>query len=181
MLLASRKEFALKQEDKKRIKEGLRTAMLTESDGHSFYKMAALAVTDEQGKKMLELLADEELRHFQWLKHQREAILERGEFDESFVSPAPDDVKGARSIFSPALRDRLEDAQMEMSVLSIGMQLELNSIKYYEELVKKETLPEAKNFFSTLVDWEKFHYHSLCSHFDELKEDYWAKAGFSPF
>ena len=167
--------------DQKRIQEGLRVAMLTESDGHSFYKMASLSVEDEQGRKMLELLADEELRHFQWLKHHRDTLKEKGEFDDDYVIPSPDDVKDARSIFSAQLRDRLDKAQLEMSILSIGMQLELNSIKYYEELVGKETLPAAKKFFQMLVDWEKFHYNTLCSHFDDLKEEYWAKAGFAPF
>ncbi len=171
----------MNEQDQKRIQEGLRVAMLTESDGHSFYKMASLTVEDEQGRKMLELLATEELRHFQWLKHQRDNLKEKGEFDEDMSIPSPEDVKGARSIFSPALRNRLDKAQLEMSVLSIGMQLELNSIKYYEELAGKETLPAAKKFFQMLVDWEKFHYKTLCDHFEELKEDYWAKAGFSPF
>jgi len=168
-------------DERKRILEGLRVAMMTESDGHSFYKMASLTVQDDKGRETLQALAAEEEKHFQWLKLQRETLVRTGELDADLVVPAPDDVVKSRSVFSDDLRKRLEKAQFEMSVLSIGIQLELNSIKYYSELAENTKLDEAKAFFEKLVAWEKFHYETLCSQYDDLKQDYWAAAGFAPF
>jgi rubrerythrin len=166
--------------EKKRILEILRLAMITESDGHSFYTMAAMAMKDEKGQEYFKELANEENRHFDWLKLQRSHIVEHDELDQTLVTVAPDDLVAARKIFSPELRKRIATARFEMSALSIGMTLELNSIKYYEALAEKEPIPEAKEFYLNLAAWEKQHYDSLFREYDDLKADYWAKAGFAP-
>jgi rubrerythrin len=70
---------------------------------------------------------------------------------------------------------------MEMSALSIGIQLELNAINFYKTQATEIDNQEVKKFFRELVDWETGHYHALLRQQESLKEDYWSSAGFSPF
>jgi rubrerythrin len=68
-----------------------------------------------------------------------------------------------------------------MTSLSIGIQLEADSMKFYRSESEATDDPEAKQFFSELAEWESGHYNALLRQYEELKEDYWSSGGFSPF
>ncbi|MBW2703877.1 MAG: ferritin family protein [Deltaproteobacteria bacterium] len=166
---------------RKEIAKGLEHAIRTETDGQHFYMMAAKATEDPKGQEVFGQLAEEEKDHRRFLEHQRWHILEHGKVDSAFKIDRRVDLSGDNPIFSESLVKRAKEAHYEMSALSIGIQLEINSQKYYEEQAEAAKLPEIEKFYRFLATWESEHHQALLRQQDSLKEDYWADAHFAPF
>ena len=60
------------------VAKALAEAVKAESDGHSFYKMAALSSQDDKGRQIFDQLAEEELDHKRFLMAQYKAIRSTG-------------------------------------------------------------------------------------------------------
>ena len=65
------------------ILKGLKTAIEAELAGHEFYKNAAKTTSDTAGKETFSRMAEEELEHFNYLRHQYQSVLEKGDYDFS--------------------------------------------------------------------------------------------------
>jgi len=165
----------------KRIAEGLLKAIQLEVDGQHFYRMAAKSTTDPKGREVFERLAREEEEHEYFLKTQYKSILETGAPNEEVKLGPQADLSGASPIFSDQIQARLQDAHYEMSALSIGIQLELTSIKLYRGEVEAITDPTVKSFYTKLAEWESGHHNALLRQQEMLKEDYWQAGDFYPF
>jgi rubrerythrin len=162
------------------ILNGLKTAMEAELTGYNFYRNAAQNVSDPKGKETLYQMAEEEVNHFNYLRHQYQSVIERGKYDfsKAFIKKDPEDV--VNPIFSDAIKERIKDCHYEMSVLSIGMKLELEAFQYYHSCAQKALTEEARKFFEELVVWEKGHYRSFAEQMENLKEAYWEANKFIP-
>lgn len=164
----------------KEILEGLKTAMEAELTGHTFYKNAAENTRNIGGKKVFSRMAEEEMGHFNYLRHQYKSVLESGEYDreEKLVK------KGIRHagnpIFSDEIKERIKESHFEVTALTIGMKLEMEAMKYYRSCAEKADLPEAKAFFKELADWEEDHYRAFEEQLDGLKEAYFSENRFYP-
>ena len=146
-----------------KIAEALRSAMQAENEGYYFYVMAARNTEDPQGKQVFQYMADEEMKHFNFIK-----------FEPRTEEEHP--------IFSPELKKRIGDAHYEMTALSIGIQLEQTAVMHYKAAAKDvgdDLVMRA--FFEDLADWEQEHLDLLQKQADMLKDDYWNMGGFSPF
>jgi rubrerythrin len=163
------------------IAAGLAEAIKAETNGYHFYMMAASSTSDEQGREVFTQLAQEELSHLQFLKRQHEALTTTGKIDKTISLGKAVDRSGESPIFSPALKERSREAHFEMSALSIGITLELNAVKHYKAQAEVSDDKDVTAFFNELVEWESGHYDALNRQLEELKEDYWAGGGFSPF
>jgi rubrerythrin len=163
------------------VAKALFDAIKAESDGYSFYKMAALSARDEKGRQMFEQLADEELDHKRYLTAQYKSVRETGKVDGKVKLGKRADLSGASPIFSDQIKARLQDAQFEMSALSIGIQLEQGSMGYYREQAEKAADPQVRELFEELAAWERGHYDALLRQQEALKDDFWHGGGFSPF
>ena len=161
--------------------QGLLEAIRAEHQGEHFYRMAARATDNPQGREVLSEMALEEREHADFLKTQYQAILETGKIDGKRKLAQKNIPSGPNPIFSKEFRARLKDAHAEMTNLSIGIQLELSGMEYYGKLAKAAEDSEVKAFFSELREWEAGHYRALLDQYDALQEDYWAGNGFAPF
>ena len=161
--------------------EGLLQAIKAERDGYSFYMMAANGSSDPKGKEIFETLAHEELEHMSFLKQQHDAILKTGKPDSKIQLGKKLELNGMSPIFSEGIKSRIGGAHIEMSALSIGIQLELDAVKFYKAQADLSDDPIITDFFNELAEWEKGHYQALLNQQNELKEDYWSTGGFSPF
>ncbi len=166
-----------------RIAAALEQAIQAESDGYHFYFMTSHSTEDPKAKEVFARLAEEEMQHARFLRRQHRAILETGRPDETAsLGPRKVVLAGPSPIFSPGLRSRVKEAHLEMSALSIGIQLELDSERFYREQARQShDDPAVRRFFEELADWESGHYAALRAQMDELKEDYWNQGGFAPF
>lgn len=169
------------REEAARIAEGLERAIRAEFDGHNFYLMAARTTRDEKGRAVFEQLAEEELAHLRFLRAQQESFERTGGPDLEARLDDPLDLGSESPIFSPAIKGRIKEAHFEMSALSIGVQLELSSERYYREQAAATEHRVVKAFFNRLADWEAGHYQALLRQQEELKEDFWSSGGFAPF
>lgn len=160
---------------------GILSAMQAENEGQHFYLMAAQTTRDPKGREVFERLAKEEQDHFTFLRAQYESVLRTGRPDVNLKLGPRTDLMGPSPIFSPALRDRIKDAHYEMTALAVGIQLERSAQEHYKAQSDKAADPTIRSFFAELADWEAGHYHALLAQQEELKEDYWAGAGFAPF
>jgi len=163
-----------------KLKDGLRRAIQTEADGYQFYTMASQTTKDPKGKQTFKILAAEEMKHLDFLKSQYKSVNDTGAIDAKLRLGDQHDFS-KDPIFSDEIRNRIGDAQFEMSALSIGMQLELSSINYYKEQAEQSDNPDVAAFYYELADWEKIHYEALERQQEMLKEDFWSKGGFAPF
>ena len=162
------------------ILKGLKTAMEAELTGLNFYKNASENISDPKGREAFLRMANEEEAHFKYLRRQYQSILKEGKFDfaESFVKDSHEQTENP--IFSQAIKDRIKECHFEVSVLTIGMKLELDAIHFYQSCGEKAASPEEKQFYQDLVDWETTHYEALEWELNNLKEEYWQANNFVP-
>ena len=164
-----------------RLAAGLLMAIKAENDGYYFYSMAAENTTDAKGRDVFKTLASEEQDHVRFLKAQYESVLKTGHVDAEVKLGPQADLSGASPIFSDDIRKNIGQADREMSALSIGIQLELSAVNYYQEQAKEAGEGPVREFYTQLADWELGHYYALLKQEELLKEEYWAAAGFEPF
>ena len=164
----------------KMIAEGLMKAIQAERYGYGFYMMAANSTQDPKGKEVFETLAQEETDHMRFLQAQYRSILETGKPDEAVKLGKQLDLSGMSPIFSDDLKSRIGEAHLEMTSLSIGVQLEHDAMQYYQSQSDAAEDSSIKKFYARLADWEQGHYQALLRQQEELKQDYWSAGGFAP-
>ena len=171
----------MSENSKEQIVQSLSAAQKAEQDGYHFYLMAATSVADPKGKEVFETLAKEELDHLQFLRAQAESLQKTGKIDTQVQLGPRRDLDQTHPIYSEQIRGRLHEAHFEMSALSIGIQLEMSSQKYYREQAQAASDKEVQAFLLHLADWESSHYHALLKQQESLQQEYWQAGGFSPF
>jgi rubrerythrin len=166
---------------KKQLLDGLLQAIQAERDGHSFYQMAATSTKDPKARDIFARLASEELDHLEFLTKQHASVLKTGRPDRAVKFGPRNNLSGMSPIFSDDIKMRIGGAHVEMSALSIGIKLELDAMSFYKAQAAAANDEVARGFFKELAEWEAGHYRALLMQQDELKKDYWAAGGFSPF
>jgi rubrerythrin len=176
------------------LKEALEQAMKAEIEGRELYRIASEQTADEKAKEAFAYLSLEEDSHFEALQRLYGSHLS-GEPMKVETLPRLIDFSDAKSpIFSETFKKQLAGKHWEMSVLSIAMRLERDSVRFYLELAgeqkafsdlarsKVKTDPaELRKFFLELAEWERSHLDSLQREIAFLQEDYWEDNNFAPF
>lgn len=152
-------------------------AMLNEVEGYEFYKMAAGQKGTNESKEAFLELANEELKHVEYLKKLFDSIKSGVEDDIKLAfeasPPSPD-------IYNWEKVDK-EYTSLAMSVFSIGIQMEKASIEFYENAKKNTSFEEGRKLFDLLIKWEYVHLQQFTEQYEMYKEDWWADQGFAPF
>lgn len=154
-------------------------AILNEMEGYEFYKLAGEQAKTQGTKEAFMSLANEELKHADYLKKLWTVLSDGGELklEEILASgiaiPSPE-------IYRWDKVDKLY-ATLEMSIFGIGMQMEKTSIDFYESAKEKVSSQASKDLFDLLIKWEKVHLDQFSNRYNMLKEDWWAEQRFAPF
>ncbi|MDH4210122.1 MAG: ferritin family protein [candidate division WOR-3 bacterium] len=159
--------------------QGLLTALQTELNGIEFYKMAAEKTEDEKGKKAFQMLADDELKHFNAIQQQYKSLVDESKWTSVDLGNISI-FEGESPIFTDDLKDRVQGKHFEVTALSIGAQLEANSIDFYRKMKEQSNDPTAKEMYDQLQKWEEVHLNAITRQLDLIKEDYWSEQRFSP-
>ena len=167
--------------DIKRLTDGLKKAIQAEIEGYHFYMMAAQNTSDAKGKEVFQMLAGEEQVHANFLRAQFKSFTDSGKADSSAKLGKPNILDSGSPVFSDSLKSRIGSAHYEMTALSIGIQLELNAVKFYRAEMEASNDDAVKAFYRDLMEWEQGHYKALLKQHDSLKEDFWNEANFAPF
>jgi rubrerythrin len=141
------------------LREALQTAIKGEIEGRELYKTAAEKTGDKKAQEIFTLLSDEELGHLNTLV-QIAKDYDAGKELSVPSLPQPATFNDAESpIFTREFKDKVAD--FDMSALSIGIKLELESEKFYRETAEQADEPAVKDLFKRLADWEHDHYNYL--------------------
>jgi rubrerythrin len=154
-------------------------AVLNEMEGYEFYKMAGDQAKTQGNKEAFNHLANEELKHAEYLKKLWAALSDGGELK------IEDILSSGIEIPSPEIYrwDKVDKAfaTLAMSIYGIGMQMEKNSIDFYEDTKKKFSSKSSIDLFDLLIKWEKVHLDQFTNQYQILKEEWWAEQQFAPF
>lgn len=152
-------------------------AILNEVEGYEFYKMAANQAGTGESKETFLELANEELKHVEFLK----ALFERIKNDKTDEIKLPLETSPpSPNIYNWEKIDK-EFTSLAMSVFSIGIQMEKDSIVFYEDAKSRTKFDEAKKIFDLLIKWEKVHLEQFVEQYNIHKENWWADQSFAPF
>lgn len=157
----------------KQIEEAIKDAIRLEINGRKFFNHAADVTQHERGKKMFRFLAQEEVKHLETFSHLFSQIL-GGEDWKKYISSY--DIEGEAPLVEK-LKERMrerEEGKGETEALSIGMQLEMNAIQFFQKAAKESDDPVAAKIFMEIAEEEKFHYDLLQAQHDSVtKSGYW--------
>jgi rubrerythrin len=163
------------------IREILRKAYQIEVDGYTFYSMTAERTTKPAVQELFDKLARDEVQHKAYLQSVIGSYEEKGVAAFKMPHRDPDLKAFTATIFTDAFKKQAHGADFELGVLSIGMTLETNAIKYFSGAAENTSETEVKDFYLFLADWEKQHLDALQMLFNGVREDNWADGGFSPY
>jgi len=168
-------------ENRDAILEIVSKAYQIETDGYTFYSMTAERATKPAVQELFAKLASDEVQHQAFLKSVAKNYDEKGTAAFRLDARMPDVRAVTSQIFTGTFREQAAGAQFELAVLSIGMTLESNAIKYFTTAAKQSSDQDVKEFYQFLANWEQQHYDSLQNIFSMVRSDHMADSGFSAF
>ena len=99
------------------------------------------------------MLAEEELRHVEFLKQLLDKIKD-GKSDDIYL--AYDSNPPSPEIYKWEKIDK-ENTSLAMTVYGIGMNMEKDSIEFYTKAKEDTEIKEAKELYDLLIKWEHVH------------------------
>jgi len=164
-----------------KLLEALEQAIQAEIEGYHFYTMVAAATKDPKGKEMFEALAQDEVRHTEFLRAQHHALEATGRVDTLISIVGEPGFEAGTPFFSDKFKQRASKAHFEMTALSVGAQLEADAMKFYREQAEITDDASVAALFRELAMWEQGHHDALVAQMKELEQEYWAVNRFAPF
>jgi len=154
-------------------------AILNEVEGREFYLMAGAQATSKGTKEAFLELADEERKHEEYLKKLWNELSGGSELNIKSI------LELGIQIPSPEIyhwgKVNKDNISSSMSVFSIGMQMEQDSVKFYEDAKSKLSSIASKELFDLLIKWENIHLTQFNEQYKSLKEEWWSYQDFAPF
>lgn len=159
--------------------KALRQAMLNEVEGAEFYKLSAERFGNTSTKDIFLGLAKDEEKHLKYLKN----LAQKLDGQESDATINADEL--AKDIPSPEIYKwgevDPELTNLAVSVFSVAMNMEKDSVAFYEKAKENATSEEAKKLFDILIGWEKVHLEQFSKQYDLYQQEWWFQQGFEPF
>lgn len=148
------------------VLEAIKGSIRLEINGRRFFDHAADITHHERGRKMFRFLAGEEVKHLETFGKLFSKVLQ-GEDWKEYVKN--EEIKGEAPLIEK-LRERLKErkGKSEVEALSIGMELEKDAIKFFQDAAKASDDPTAKKIFLEIAEEEKFHYDLLQAQYDSV-------------
>jgi len=159
--------------------ETLKSALLLELRGKSFYEKAADSAEDQDVKNFFVKLAEDEISHVQILTEQYKSYKKDGTFVEMDRNASNESV--ANTVLTDALKERIAGAGFESAAISAAMGMEERAIKLYSQRANESTDPEEKALYGWLAEWENQHLEFLAAIDKEITEALWNDNSFWPF
>lgn len=159
----------------------LKSAILMEKRGKSFYKKVSELAEDAEVKKIFTIMAKEEDVHIRFLSEQFAHLA--GYKELKLISYKGNDEEGsiADMILSKDLKKKISASGFEAAAISAAIDMENKAIDLYSERAKTSTDSKEKSLFQWLADWEKGHLKILSELNQELMEEVWYDNKFWPF
>ncbi len=156
------------------LEEAIKTALDYETRIRDIYREAAEKISDPRGKKILQLLGDDEQRHVEYLLDRLELWGKTGELSdkklESSIPSIETIQKGAEKIKSHMSQ---ENRRGEIEILSKALKAEVETSNFYKKMVN-ELSDEGQRMFARFLEIEKNHIDAVQFELDYItKTGYW--------
>jgi len=144
------------------MQEALKLAIKAEKDSMDFYRRAASAATNERAKKVLNMLADEEVGHLKaFFDHYK-----GGEFGDlkSYIDSPPD----AKNPTYMKLEKAMGGEMIEKTALELALIEEKECIGQYTQFCKDVVDPMVRTIFERVVKETQQHYDLIESEYAHI-------------
>ncbi len=155
------------------VVEGVMLAIDIEKRGYNFYTEAASVTEDPRGQAMFRRLAQDEVRHLEWLTGHKESLEKSGQWKDVALSGKALALGGRVFPKSAGPRSGATDKTRELEALRRGIQAEKDSMALYFALEAKIDDVRGKETFQRLASEEEGHFHLL-----QAEHDYLSRSGF---
>ena len=148
------------------VLDAIKQAIRLELNGRHFYNKAVEITQNENGRKMFDRLAREEVEHLEafsklftrilggphWKKHVRE-----------------EEIEGRAELIERLERKKAESVgEGEIEAIRIGLELERTAIDHFGNAAKQATEPKAREIFERIRKEEQRHYDLLQAQYDSV-------------
>jgi len=141
----------------------LEAALNLEEKGKAYYEKAIQDVRNKLGREMLDALMREELVHMDRIRLIAGALRTEQTWSAEWKSLTVDRNE-VNAIFNKMAREHKSMIRAEASdldVLKFGIDLELESIAFYEDCLKRAQDRQEKAFLTQIIGEERGHHASL--------------------
>jgi rubrerythrin len=159
----------------------LKSAILLEVRGETFYRKVASGTENAGVKKIFSIMADEEVLHASILREKYKEVVKDDKLSDSGFPVNTEDVNAAGYVLSEAMRNQISGAGFEAAAISAAIDMETKAIKLYSESAENTSDANEKILFNWLADWERGHHKLLYELDRDLKERIWNDNNFWPF
>ena len=138
-------------------KEILESAKQLEVDGRKFYLETAEKTTNELSRKMFLSLADDELKHMEWIDQRSPGGYTANKANKETYDRL-------RNIFAEVpeeVRKAAEASEDDIKAVDIALDMEKKSRDAYAKWAEESEDEEICELFTALTDIEQFHYELL--------------------
>jgi rubrerythrin len=155
------------------LEEAIKTALDYETRIRDIYREAAEKISDPRGKKILQLLGDDEQHHVEYLLGRLELWEKTGKLSdkklESSIPSIETIQKGIEQIKSHMSQ---ENRRGEIEILSKALKTEVETRNFYERMVN-ELSDEGQRMFARFLEIEENHIAAV-----QFEMDYITKTGY---
>jgi len=151
-----------------KISKVIRTAIKMEEDGIDFYHKAEEKTSYPLAKKMFLSFAEDEKRHLTVLKKIL-TDLKFSDLDQFFAERPRQKIENIFRKVKNEIKERITANPDELEALKIGMDMELESVQFYQTALEKNEDNLQKAFLRRLVEEEKEHLQMLQNTHSYLK------------
>jgi len=156
------------------ILEMVEMAINMEEEGIKFYTMAMEKVDDPESKKTFEFLRDEEYKHINTFRGLYSDMAGReGMKDSDLYLLDPEMQSYFRAYVEctalpckGAANQAIEEAAGEEEILRLGLQIEKDSLLFYQDLKHHSPYPDAAELLDGIIAEERKHFNQI---YDRLK------------
>ncbi|MFH1071199.1 MAG: ferritin family protein [Candidatus Glassbacteria bacterium] len=129
-------------------------AMQMEKDGEAYYRSVSDSVGEKGIKTIMNMLADEEVRHYEVLSEMK---------TRTPKLPGTGILTNVRNIFAEMRNsgEKLNPKLGQAAMYRKAQELEKKSQVFYEEKSREVKLPEQKELFDKIAEEERRHYFIL--------------------
>ena len=160
--------------------DALKSAILLERRGRTFYRKVAEQTGSNAVKRFFDMMAEEETQHEQMLARQFKNLQENRSFDADSLK-TEDAGSAASEVLSEEIRDQISAATYEAAAIAAAMAMEKDAIDFYSRRAEETADPVEKKLYEWLTDWERSHLDFLARIDRDLTEKIWQDNNFWPF
>ncbi|MFH1686096.1 MAG: ferritin family protein [bacterium] len=150
--------------DKAKMAKVLKVAIKGEEDGYKFYNLLAERATNDEARRKLENLRNDEMQHKQVLYDLYEKHIggEVGELPEH----------GLNALAEVFKKGRLEELKSEQEFINLAIEAELAATQYYQDQMESSDDADFRAIFDRLAAEEHGHYQLLMAERESLGGNY---------